>query len=189
MIILSLDVSTASTGYCIYDTEKKSKKAKIRDFGVITMPISRDFSEKKYNFNIEIERLIIKYRPDIVIREEFITNVRGMSNKRAIISMGSFHKDLELICWKFNLELIDIKISDIKLVLGLTSNIKIERKLPKAEKIRLKKLKREEKKRNTIKEVNSIFGLSLDYDTKGDEDIADSVSCVQVYLKFMKESE
>lgn len=187
MIIMSLDVSTQSTGYVIFDTSKKSKKAKIRDFGVISIPISRDFSEKKYNFNIEIERLIVKYCPDIIIREEFITNVRGQSNKIGIISMGSFHKDLEMMCWKFNTELLDIRISDIKLVLGLTSNIVIPRTLPKKEKIRLKKLKREEKKRNTIEIVNDIFGMSLDYEVKGDEDIADSVSCIQVYLKFIKE--
>ncbi len=187
MIILALDLSTQSTGYCLFDTSKKSKKAKIRDFGVISIPISRDFSEKKYNFKIELERLILKYRPDVILREEFVMNVRGQSNKKGIISMGKFHGDLEEFCWKYDIELKDIKISDIKLVLGLKSNIVVPRALPKKEKIRLKKLKREEKKRNTIEIVNDIFGMSLDYDVKGDEDCADAISCIQVYLKFMKE--
>ena len=186
MVILSLDCSTNSTGYNVYDTTKKSLKARLRASGVISIPSGRSYSEKLDNFVSEIRNLIITYRPDIILREEFITNVKGMSNKQAIISMGAFHKILEWQCYIHNVTLINITIKDIKRVLNLTSEITIPRGLPRSEKIKLKKMKREEKKRNTIEKINKIYKLDLCYDTKGDEDIADSYSVLEVYLDGIK---
>ena len=177
MVILSLDVSTNSTGYCVYDTDRKSLKAKIKEYDTISLPSNRLFQEKKYNFNNKMEELIIKYRPDIILREELITNVKGMSNKRAIISMGSFHKDLEMIAWKYDIEVIDIYIKDIKVALLLDYTIKIPRGIKKAERNRLNDLKRKEKKDNTIEKINELYKLNLDND-----DIADSFSVLYTYL-------
>jgi len=182
MIILSLDISS-HTGYNVFDTERKSIKAKIKEYGIITIPANRDIVEKLWNFEKTIESLIIKYRPDVILREEFVQNVSGMVNKKGLFTTVKYHAMLDRLGYIHNINIVDIGVRTIPKALGLVSDIKILKTLSSDEKKKLRQDKREEKKINTIKIINKTYKLSLSENLKDkDDDIADSFGVLYTHM-------
>jgi Holliday junction resolvasome RuvABC endonuclease subunit len=181
MIILGLDISVNNTGYNIFDTSKKSTKARVREIGLISKPSSRPYSDKLFSFMREIEMLLIKYKPDFIVREELIKNVRGISSKGAIISMGTFHKILEMYAWKYGIEVIDIPVREFKDILELEYTT---HRRDFGTKKAFIEARRKEKKQKTIEKMKSLY-KGVDF---GDsDDIADSLVVTYAYAKDRKE--
>jgi hypothetical protein len=128
---------------------------------------------------VELESMIIKHRPDFVLREGFLQNVRGMSNKVGIISTGTFHRVLEMVLWKYNLDIVDVPANKITKELDLEITTKINKYDTKKNKTEAKKQRRKEKKLLTLEKMESIFKVSLD----NQDDIGDAFAVLYCYLK------
>ena len=66
MKILGLDVSSISTGYCIFSNGRLTKST----CGLIQPNPKKSYGERLYTFEVELKKILKKYKPDEVIIED-----------------------------------------------------------------------------------------------------------------------
>ena len=100
MKVLALDLSTTSTGYCIYDNEKvdygyiQHPKNKILSYGVIKPSKKQDAIDRIIYIEKEIKELIIAKEVEYVCIEE-LSSMRGASTTKVLATLQG-HIEVEL---------------------------------------------------------------------------------------------
>ncbi len=82
MIIMGIDPGFATTGYGII--EHKENKFSVIDYGAITTKAGIALCERLYKLNVELEQIIMMYKPDTVSVEELFFN----KNVKTALSVG-----------------------------------------------------------------------------------------------------
>lgn len=150
-ILIALDESTVSTGYSIF------KEDKLINFGILA-PKSKSSIERVSEIAYGVEDLISKYK----VSEMVIENINiTMSAPTAKVLMG-LELILEIIAYRNNIKCTSLRTTSWRKILGLSNSPKI---------------KRPEKKKETMEYVKNKYGI----DTKID-DIADSIAIGTAYL-------
>lgn len=94
-MILGLDVSTSTTGFCILDND-----GKLLELGYIPLAKTKKLVEKGFVFKHAVISMIEKY-PEIsqvYIEEAFQRYGAGMSSARTITRLASFNGIVQYIC-------------------------------------------------------------------------------------------
>ena len=100
MKVLGLDLSTTSTGYCVYDDEKLNygyiqyPKNKILAYGVIKPPKKQDAIDRIIYIEKEIKEIIIAKEIEYVCIEE-LSSMRGASTTKVLATLQG-HIEVEL---------------------------------------------------------------------------------------------
>jgi len=103
MKVLSLDVSSISTGWSLLTNEKK-----LLCFGVISIP-DVELSAKLYWFHNYIESLIITLDPAIVLVEEtYLKNVKTLKTLSQFIGIVNF------VCFKYRKQTIYLSPNTVR---------------------------------------------------------------------------
>lgn len=155
-ILIALDESTTSTGYAIFENEK------LINYGAIVQK-SKNVIERVSEIAYAIEDLIKLYNPnDIAIENVQIT----MSAPTAKSLMG-LQLLIEILCYRNQINCHTLRTAHWRKVLGLSNSSKI---------------KRAEKKRETIDYVENKYGIKIDKD-----DISDAIAIGTAYILENKE--
>lgn len=210
MIILSIDYSTSSTGYAVFDTEKPLKnslklygviKPKVEGITKLTYP--KGTLLKSISQAIQLKDLIANIKPDKIVMEEVNSGVSRLGQKA--LDGGHF------IFYYFNQDSLNILHmidsdgssgwrSKACLNLTLSKNDKTSnnrrRARNKAAREAAKKAKKRiengvllpiiNKKHKAAEFVNSLFGTDFDVDKVNNHaDIADSIGLGVAFIVFV----
>lgn len=74
-VILSLDVSTVSTGWSVF------KGHALYKYGIIKIDSKKDIHEKMVTFRDSIKKLLVKYKPSIVLIEDVWMGTNAKTSK------------------------------------------------------------------------------------------------------------
>lgn len=132
-IIISLDESTKSTGYAIFENNK------LINYGAITQN-SKNVLERVNNIITEIKKMIEQYKPS----EMAIENVQITMSAPTAKSLMGLQFLIELVCYRNNIKCTSIRTAHWRKVLGLSNSPKI---------------KKEQKKLEAIKYVKDKYGI------------------------------
>ncbi|MFR3182212.1 MAG: crossover junction endodeoxyribonuclease RuvC [Clostridia bacterium] len=150
-ILIAFDESTTCTGYAVFKDEE------LIDYGAITQK-SKNVIERVSEIAYAVEDLINRYEPnDIAIENVQIT----MSAPTAKSLMG-LQLLIEILCYRKQIHCETIRTAHWRKVLGLSNSPKI---------------KRAEKKKETIDYVENKYGIKIDKD-----DISDAIAIGTAYL-------
>ena len=160
-IILSLDMSTKSTGWCIF------KNNELYKYGKIIISKNTEWHERISIMGIEIQALIDEFRPDKVIAEDVpLEKQRGM---KTLGQLYSLHGILTYVCSLSKVQLEFIPVSTWRRLVGLYDGTNEGKK-------------RAVLKKHSIEKVNELFNLELnwvsDNSLKNDDDISDAILLV-----------
>lgn len=73
--ILSLDISSVSTGWCLF------KGSTLKDYGKIVIGNYKDLHERMVVFKDTLEKILKKYKPDIVLVEDVWMGTNASTSK------------------------------------------------------------------------------------------------------------
>ena len=119
-MILSLDISTSCTGYCIFD-----KEGNLIKFGAIDMSKEKSFFKKVDIVKSHLEEIFKTFDIDVAAIEESLQSFRsGFSSARTLFTLSKFNGIVQYICYK---EGIGLKTYNVNSARKL-ANIKIDRK-------------------------------------------------------------
>ena len=92
-MILGLDISTSSTGWCVVSPE-----GKLVDMGVIRLPSSKTLFEKAKIAKVELQSIAKKHNINMLIVEENLQGFRrGFSSARTLVTLARFNGILSYI--------------------------------------------------------------------------------------------
>jgi len=119
-MILSLDISTSCTGYCIFDQNT------IVDYGHIDLSKHKDFFEKAYIVKSRIREIQKKYKITNVVVEENLQAFRpGLSSANTLMKLAQFNGTVQWICHEtFNIIPKALNVNRARKLV----NLKIDRK-------------------------------------------------------------
>lgn len=89
--ILSLDISSVSTGYAIF------KNGKLKDYSLIDTSIYSTHGERLCAFELQVDALIKKYKPDIIAAEDIYKGRNPKTHKILALYHGIAYK----LCYSF----------------------------------------------------------------------------------------
>lgn len=101
MIIIGIDPGTATTGYSVIETkipkhlkQDKNQKPKVIDFGCIITSKSTPVGERLEKIHSEIDKLIKKYKPDLMSVESLyffknLKTVMPVSQAKGVILLSA----------------------------------------------------------------------------------------------------
>ena len=93
-MILGLDVSTSTTGFCVLNS-----KGCVVEIGYISLAKTKELCEKGAVFRENIERICKEHDvKHVFIEEAFQRYGRGMSSARTITRLASFNGIVQYIC-------------------------------------------------------------------------------------------
>ena len=92
-MILSLDISTSCTGWCIFN------KGVLEDIGYIELSKHKGMYEKAGHVKSELLNLLIKYPYTKVVVEENLQAFRpGLSSAKTLMTLAQFNGVVRWIC-------------------------------------------------------------------------------------------
>ena len=119
-MVLSLDISTSCTGYCIFDLG-----GKLVDSGAILLNKEKVFFKKVEIIESKIDELCLKYQFDTVAIEESLQSFRpGLSSAKTLFTLSKFNGIVQFICFKKDLDIKTFNVNTARKIV----NIKIDRK-------------------------------------------------------------
>lgn len=126
-MLLSLDISTSCTGYCIFDENK------LVDIGFINLSKHKDFYEKSAKVKSVIKQLNGKYTIDQVAVEENLQAFRpGLSSAKTLMTLAQFNGTVRWICSEvFDIKPDAINVNTARKAVGLKINKKDKSKSTK----------------------------------------------------------
>lgn len=150
-ILLSLDESTVATGYAIF------KDKELMEYGVLQFK-SKNVLERISEISYAVEDLIKQYKVDTLVIENIMIT---MSAPTAKALMG-LELILELIAFRNDIPCTALRTTNWRKTLGLSNS---------------PKLKRPEKKQQTIDYVNNKYNLSICKD-----DVSDAIAIGTAFI-------
>lgn len=150
-ILIALDESTVATGWSVFRNEE------LIDYGVFKEK-SKNVIERISNISKNVDKLLDKYTPDNLA----IENVQITLSAPTAKSLMGLQTILELKAFERNINYELIRTTSWRKILGLSNN---------------PKLKRQEKKQETIDYVNKKYGLN-----ETSNDICDSIAIGTAFI-------
>ena len=166
MVLLSIDLSTSSSGWSVFNENR------LVDFGSIKEGIYRGKSKQRYPARTgrlskmmceELLKIIIKVNPDNIVIEEASSN--GIAGVKSIKSLCMAHGQLLLLILQAELPVYD----------------KIQFLSPREWRGAVGLKKNKDWKISSVQLVNKLFGLMLDLDC---HDTSDAILLGQGFLKL-----
>jgi hypothetical protein len=119
-LLLSLDISTSCTGYCLFD------EGKLVDIGSINLSKHKGLYEKASHVKTEIIKLDDQYPIDKVVVEENLQAFRpGLSSAKTLMTLAQFNGVVRWICHeRLEVPVESINVNSARKNVGL----KIDRK-------------------------------------------------------------
>lgn len=151
MITISLDESTTSTGYAVFENKK------LIDYGVFTHKSKNVIERINYMFN-RIEDMLEYYEPNNIA----IENVQITLSAPTAKSLMGLQLIIELLAYKKGINCESIRTTSWRKILGLSNS---------------PKLKRQEKKQQTIDYVENKYNIKIDKD-----DVSDAIAIGTAYI-------
>jgi crossover junction endodeoxyribonuclease RuvC len=153
MIIIGCDPGNAITGYAIIKIKSKGDKPKVLDFGCILTKSSESQGERLRTIHIEFNKLINKYKPDLISVENlyFFKNLKTaipVSQAKGVILLAAAGKKIPI----YEFTPLQVKMA----VVGYG----------RAEKKQVQKM---------IKEVLDLSGFSLNEKDRKKDDATDAL--------------
>lgn len=109
MVILGVDPSFTATGYAII--KKESGKQALISCGFLPLPSSKQMHERIGMFYDFFEKMVTQYQvTHITLETPFLGK-----NAQTFLKLGYLRGALHLLCYKYNLKLIEYSPKEIKL--------------------------------------------------------------------------
>lgn len=119
-MLLSLDISTSCTGYCVFD-----KGQTLVDYGAIELHKEKDFFKKVDLACDRLEEILSKYKIETVAIEESLQSFRsGFSSARTLFTLSKFNGIIQYMCYQKKLKIITYNVNTARRL----AEIKIDRK-------------------------------------------------------------
>lgn len=150
-ILIAFDESTTCTGYAIFEDEK------LIDYGVIVQK-SKNVIERISEIAYGIEDLIQRYKPNDIALE----NVQITMSAPTAKSLMGLQLLIEVLCYRYQINYQTLRTAHWRKVLGLSNSPKI---------------KRSEKKQQTINYIENKYEIKIDKD-----DISDAIAIGTAYI-------
>lgn len=109
MIVLGIDPSFTATGYALI--KKENNKQALISCGFLPLPASKEMQERIGMFHDFFENMIKQYHVTHISLE---TPFLG-KNAQTFLKLGYLRGTLHLLCYKYNLKLIEYSPKEIKL--------------------------------------------------------------------------
>ncbi len=110
MTILGIDPGTATTGFGIIQSSKKSNDFTLVDFGVITTKKTLGDAKRLKILADDLKKLIKKYKPDAVgVEKLFFT-----TNQKTVMTVSQARGVVLLICQTLNLPILEFTPLQVK---------------------------------------------------------------------------
>lgn len=192
--LLSLDMSTACTGYSLFNINNNT----LLTYGLIKPSTKGGVNKMKYpkqqltkmlDIATQIEQLILMHNPSVIVIEE----IAGSKNRMGQKTLDGLHFIVAMAIEPF---LDRVKYYDVTGADGWRTHLKL--RLTDADKLANKEAKKLNKKLAASQRIhvvtpkhlacrhaNYTYNLSLDCDkSETDGDIADSVSMAHAFISF-----
>lgn len=159
-MFMSLDVSTSAIGWSIFDEDE------LIEYGRLTPSVKNlDWRDRVHNLLIQLETLILKYKPTKIYQEDI--PVGGNGGVITGIQLG-YAQGVYSLIEKLYSEIEYINVGTWRKNIGINSG---------------KDQRRNAKKIKSIEKANELFGLNLpleftsggNYKENGSDDISDSI--------------
>jgi len=125
-LILSLDISTSCTGFCVFDNS-----GNLIENSAIILSKEKDFFKKASIAETVIANLINRHAITDVAIEESLQSFRpGFSSAKTLLALSKFNGIIQYICYKFGVKIHLYNVNTARKLAG----IKINRKLDKSTK-------------------------------------------------------
>lgn len=126
-MILSLDISTSCTGYCVFDEDD------LVAIGHISLSKHKDFYEKANRIKSELKEINKTFNIHYVAVEENLQAFRpGLSSAKTLMTLAQFNGTVRWICSEiFNLKPVAINVNTARKSIGLKIDKKDKSKTTK----------------------------------------------------------
>lgn len=123
-MLLSLDVSTSCTGWCVFDDNN------LKDMGNIDLSKQIGLYEKAAKIQSELLKMILKYDIQSVAVEENLQAFRpGMSSAKTLMTLAQFNGVVRWLCHsELGVPVHSHNVNSARKAVGLKINKKIEKK-------------------------------------------------------------
>ena len=119
MVVLSIDPSTTSTGWCIYDTDQEE----FLEYGCIK-PTSRDVIVRIIAIDNRIREIIRLWKPEIVLVEELSVTRNGSSTK----VLAGLQVVIQMACERARIICVPVRPTQWRKVVGIKGKNRKEQK-------------------------------------------------------------
>tara|TARA_R110001599_G_scaffold349365_1_gene577673 strand:- start:220 stop:750 length:531 start_codon:yes stop_codon:yes gene_type:complete len=119
-MLLSLDVSTSCTGYCVFDQDE------LKDIGYIDLSKHKDFYKKVAYVKAEITKITKRFNITHVGIEENLQAFRpGLSSAKTLMTLAQFNGTVRWLCYEMlNIDITSINVNAARKIVGLKINRK-----------------------------------------------------------------
>lgn len=126
-MLLSLDISTSCTGYCVFNENK------LVDIGHINLGKHKDFYEKANRIKSEMKEINKKFNIEEIVVEENLQAFRpGLSSAKTLMTLAQFNGTVRWICSEiFKSKPTAINVNSARKLIGLKINKKDKSKTTK----------------------------------------------------------
>jgi len=125
-LLLSLDISTSCTGYCIFD-----EHGDLLESNAIVLNKIKDFFKKVKKVENTLNNLVEKYDISSVAIEESLQSFRpGLSSAKTLFTLSKFNGIIQFLCYNYGIKIYKYNVNTARKLTG----IKIDRKKEKSTK-------------------------------------------------------
>jgi len=125
-LLLSLDISTTCTGYCIFNND-----GMLLESNAIVLNKIKDFFEKVKKVENVLGILVEKYDITNVAIEESLQSFRpGLSSAKTLFTLSKFNGIIQFLCYNYGIKIHKYNVNTARKLNG----IKIDRKQDKSTK-------------------------------------------------------
>ncbi|MCZ2224500.1 MAG: crossover junction endodeoxyribonuclease RuvC [Chitinophagales bacterium] len=124
MRILSFDVSSTTTAYCLLDTKNPLL---VLDYGFIKPKKNINILEKLRLLELDITNIVNRCSPDEIAIEDIAMFMKGKSTANTIVTLALFNRVVGLTCHKMG------KTPELYSVLKIRHGLKINKTFPAKE--------------------------------------------------------
>jgi len=114
-MLLSLDISTSCTGYCIFNEDE------LVAINYISLSKYKDMYEKANRVESELKDISKNFNIDLIVVEENLQSFRpGLSSAKTLMTLAQFNGITRLLCFKcFGIKPEAINVNSARKAIGL----------------------------------------------------------------------
>ena len=123
-MLLSLDISTSCTGYCVFDENE------LKDIGYISLKKQKGLYAKAEHVKKILKEIRSKFKiTDIAVEENLQSFRPGLSSAKTLMILAQFNGVTRWICYElFNIEPVSINVNAARKSVGLRIDRKSKKK-------------------------------------------------------------
>lgn len=108
MIVLGIDPGSVNTGYAFIDVQ--GNDLRVLEYGALHAPQNRTFEERLLHIVMELEKLVDKYKPEVLSMESAFVAV----NARSALVLGHVRGAILVTCKKRGMSFAEFPPSSVK---------------------------------------------------------------------------